>query len=181
MKEVTDFFVWIWSLIQAAAHYVYEAGKLSIQIIVALYNVAYQYMDMTPAFQTVPYLGKVMLSGMFAAIAPLIAFAILKAIIPAIVRGHMQEAFGSSGNTRVSTPSTAPNSSIATESRGRPYIQFEDPNVHVSNLKKDSAGRFTATIRNGTKRQSLPIPFSSRGAVTQINALGSRGTVEWGD
>lgn len=181
MKDVSDLFVWIWSLIQTAAHYIYEAGRLFIVFIIVLYNGAYQYMDVTPAFHSVPYLGKVILSGMFAGIAPLIALAILRAIGPAIVRGHMQEAFGSNGSTRMSSSASTTNSSSATQSSGKPYLQFDDPNVRVSNIKKGLSGQYTATIRSGNRRQNLPIPVGSRGAVTQINALGSRGTVEWGD
>lgn len=181
MKDVSEFFVWIWHLVLSAIYYVQQGIYWSWTAIKGLYFSAFQYMSSEPAFSSVPYLGKVMLSSIFAAVVPIILFALIRAFLPMLVRAHIQEAFGTSVSTsRLGSSST--NDVVAQQrSSLRPIVTFDDPNVHVSRLRKGMGGSWTAEIKKGNQRRTINIGQASYLGRLNISTFGSNGTVEWGD
>lgn len=176
MKDVSDFFVWISSIIRTAAHYVYEAVLICIKVIQLMYTGAYQYMMDAPSFQSVPHLGKVILSGMFAGLVPLILLAIIRAIIPAFIRGHLQEsglaslvgAGGSSGSGGSTMPL-------------RPYVTFSDPSIHIMDIRKNFGSSWSVDLEKSGSRQSFSIGSGNAGSRSYLYAFGSQGEVNWGN
>ncbi|TXN14106.1 hypothetical protein FV219_03850 [Methylobacterium sp. WL122] len=180
MKDIQDLFVWIWVLIQSAAHYIYVFVMACIGFIYALYNISYQLMTDNPSFQSVPHLGKVLLSSLVAGLIPLILLALIRAILPAFVRGHMQDALGYTGqSSSFKTKDINPTPNLKPSLK--PFIRFDDPTVQVSKLSKSSGGSWNAKIVQGQKQMTMPLSGGSAGGVTYISAFGSQGTIEWGD
>lgn len=176
MKDVTDFFVWLWSLIQTGAHYAYEAIVICITVVQLMYTSAYQYMSENPSFHSVPHLGKVMLSGMFAGLVPLVVLAIVRAILPAFIRGHLQESGIASlvgkGGSGGSGGSTMPL---------RPYVTFSDPSIHIRDIRKNYGNSWSVDVEKNGARNNLSIGSGSIGSRSYLYAFGSQGEVNWGN
>ena len=176
MKDVSDFFVWVWSLIQTAAHYAYETAVVCITIIQLMYTSAYQYMSETPSFQSVPHLGKVMLSGIFAGLVPLILLAIIRSVLPAFIRGHLQD----SGLASLVGAGGSSGSGGSTVSL-RPYVTFSDPSIRILDIRQRSGNSWSADLEKNGSRQNLFIGSGSADRRHYISAFGSQGEVNWGN
>lgn len=173
MKDVADLFVWVWALLQTAAYYIYEASMLFVTAVYALYNMAYQYMSSDPNFQSVPHLGKVMISSVVAGIIPLVTLGLLKALIPAFVRGHLQESGLAS--------SVGAGGSQASNASARPYVTFSDPSIRILDIRQRSGGSWSADVEKNGSRMNLFIGTGNIGSRSNIGAFGSQGEVNWGN
>lgn len=173
MKDVSDFFVWVWSLVVAAAHYTYEAAKICVSLVVTLYLASYQFMMNDASFQSVPHLGKVLISALVAGIVPLIALAFLRAFIPAVIRGHLYE----SGLANLVGGGGSSTSTIST----RPYITFSDTGIHVANIRKRSGNGWSVDLVKNGVRQNYYLTSGQAGSRSNLSAFGSQGEVDWGN